>query len=82
MKKKTSLCDTHIEVFSVLSCFPTSKCEVSAADKEKSAGILYVRRAFLTQSDAERSFFEAVVPYVRSPKGCFFVPQYFFRRIM
>ena len=72
MNKEPSLCDTHSEGFSVLSRFLTSKCEISAKDKEKSAGILPVRRAFLTQSGAERSFFEAVVPYVRSPDGlCF-----------
>jgi len=34
-----------------------------AADKEKSAGILDVRRAFLTQHAANRSLFGAMIPF-------------------
>ena len=47
--------------------FLTSKDKMAAADKEKSAGIPVVRRAFLTQSDVDRLFFEAMIPYERSP---------------
>jgi len=44
-----------------------------AADKEKSTGILLVRRAFLTQSAADRSLFEAMIPYGRPPSPAFFL---------
>jgi len=44
-----------------------------AASKEKSAGILDVRRAFLTQHTANRSLFEAMIPYGSPPfQGFFF----------
>ena len=53
--------------------FLTSKDKMAAADKEKSAGIPVVCRAFLTQSDVDRLFFEAMIPYERSPNtGSFF----------
>ena len=57
------------DAFSVkINSFLTSKDKMVMADKEKSAGILNVRRAFLTQSAVGRLLFEAMIPYERSPK--------------
>ena len=56
------------DAFSVKNnAFLTSKDKKAMADKEKSAGIPDVRRAFLTQSAVGELFFEAMIPYERSP---------------
>ena len=61
------------DAFSVkINSFLTSKDKMAMADKEKSAGILDVRRAFLTQSAVGRLFFEAMISYERSPESRFF----------
>ena len=63
------------DAFSVkINSFLTSKDKMAMADKEKSAGIPDVRRAFLTQSAVGRLLFEAMIPYgrVALPSGTFF----------
>ena len=65
VNKETSLCYIHNEVF--LYYYDHKRRDYSSM-QEKSAGILILRRVFLTQFDVERSLFEIAALNVMSSK--------------